>query len=542
MTPFFLRTIVVVALIIKVSGSFSCTNLIVTKGASSDGSTMLVYTNDGEWLYHLNRTPAKDYAPGDSVEFTSRSGARGKISQVQPTYALIGFQMNEHQVAIGETTFTGREELWNKSKFLEYWHLMILALERAKTAREGVGIITDLVEKYGYGSEGESFSIIDPNEAWVLEMVGTGSGGEGAVWVAVKIPDGYISAHANMARIGEFPLNDPDNCLYSANVISFAIEKGYYDPASNEPFRFNETYNPPSPDRLKYCESRVWSLFTRSAPSMSLSPDYHRGIQGAERYPLWIKPDNKLSLRDVIVLIRDHYEGTPYDMTKGIDAGPFGNPNRWRPLNWEKDDREYSWERPISTYNTAFSYIAQCRSWLPDPLGGIVWFGVDDTYFTCYVPIYCGVDEIPEPFANGDIQKFSWESAWWVFNFVSNFANLKYSYMIEDIRKVQSELENKFINDQDSVEVNSKNLDEEQMKKFLTNYSLMQGNYAHQRWIELGEYLITKYNDGYVKDDQGNLREVGYPDAWKNKMMNIETDKFLIPEGGMDNKIEKLPY
>ncbi len=542
MNPFFLRTIVVVALIIKVSGSFSCTNLIVTKGASSDGSTMLVYTNDGEWLYRLDRTPAKDHAPGDSVEFTSRFGAQGKISQVQHTYALIGFQMNEHQVAIGETTFTGREELWNKSKFLEYWHLMFMALERAKTAREGVGIITDLVEKYGYGSEGESFSIIDPNEAWILEIVGTGNEGEGAVWVAVKIPDGYISAHANMARIGEFPLNDPDNCLYSANVISFAVEKGYYDPASNEPFRFNEAYNPSSPDRLKYCESRVWSLFTRSAPSMSLSPDYHRGIQGAERYPLWIKPDNKLSLRDVMALIRDHYEGTPYDMTKGIDAGPFGNPNRWRPLSWEKNDREYSWERPISTYNTAFSYIAQCRSWLPDPLGGIVWFGVDDTYFTCYVPIYCGVDEIPEPFANGDIQKFSWESAWWVFNFVSNFANIKYSYMIEDIRKVQSELENKFINDQDSVEVNSKNLDEEQMKKFLTNYSLTQGNYTHQRWIELGEYLVTKYNDGYVKDDQGNLREVGYPDAWKNKMMNIEADKFLIPEGEMDNKIEKFPY
>jgi dipeptidase len=542
MNPFFLRTIVVVALIIKVYGSFSCTNLIVTKGASSDGSTMLVYTNDGEWLYRLDRTPARDHAPGDSVEFTSRFGTRGKISQVQHTYALIGFQMNEHQVAIGETTFTGREELWNKSKFLEYWHLMILALERAKTAREGVGIITDLVEKYGYGSEGESFSIVDPNEAWILEMVGTGNEGEGAVWVAVKIPDGYISAHANMARIGEFPLNDPDNCLYSANIISFAVEKGYYDPASNEPFRFNETYNPSSPDRLKYCESRVWSLFTRSAPSMSLSPDYHRGIQGAERYPLWIKPDKKLSLRDVMALVRDHYEGTPYDMTKGVDAGPFGNPNRWRPLNWEKDDREYSWERPISTYNTTFSYIAQCRSWLPDPLGGIVWFGEDDTYFTCYVPIYCGVDEIPEPFANGNIQKFSWESAWWVFNFVSNFANIKYSYMIQDIRKVQYELENKFISDQDSIEVNSKNLDEKQMKKFLTNYSLTQGNYTHQRWVELGEYLITKYNDGYVKDDKGSPREVGYPDGWKNKMMSIEADKFLIPEWGKDNKIEKLPY
>ncbi|MCD4680406.1 MAG: C69 family dipeptidase, partial [Bacteroidales bacterium] len=273
-------------LLIVSENSFSCTNYIVTKGASKDGSTFLVYTNDGEWLYKPGITSAKDHNEGDSLSFGSRSGVKGKIPQISHTYAVLGFQMNEFQVAIGETTFTGREELWNKSKYLEYWHFMNLALERAKTAREAVIVITSLAEKYGYGSEGESFSIIDPEEVWILEMVGTGTGGEGAIWVALKIPDGYISAHANMARIGEFPTNDPDNCMYSDNVVSFAIEKGYYNPESGKQFRFNDAYNPPSPDRLKYCESRVWSLFSKTAPLLNLSTDYHRGVNGATRYPL----------------------------------------------------------------------------------------------------------------------------------------------------------------------------------------------------------------------------------------------------------------
>jgi len=430
----------------------ACTNIIITKGASADGSVMLAYTNDGEWLYRLSLTPGKMHAPGDSIRFSSsRNKTAGSIAQPSVTYSVVGFQMNEHQVAIGETTFTGREELWNRSGFVEYWHLMQLALERATTAREAIGVMTGIVEQYGYGSEGESFSIIDPHEAWILEMIGTGTGGEGAIWVAVKIPDGYISAHANMARIGEFPLDDPENCLYSENVISFAIEKGYFDPDAGNPFCFNEVYNPPSPDRLKYCETRVWSIFRRAAPQLNLSPDYHRGVEQAERYPLWIKPDAKLSLSDMFSLLRDHYEGTPYDMTKGIDAGPYGNPNRHRPLFWEEENVKYSWERPISTFNTAFSYVAQARSWLPPDIGGIAWFGVDDTWFTCYFPVFTGVDSLPAPFTTGNINKFSWDSAWWVFNFVSNYANLRFSDMIDDIIAVQTELETDLIAGQDSV-------------------------------------------------------------------------------------------
>jgi dipeptidase len=537
-----LVSLILTLVVISISSVFSCTNYIVTKGASKDGSTFLVYTNDGEWLYKPDITPAKDHKKGDSLSFTSRYGAKGKIPQVAHTYAVIGFQMNEHQVAIGETTFTGREELWNKSKYLEYWHFMQLALARSETAREAVKVITSLAEKYGYGSEGESFSIIDPEEAWILEMVGTGDGGEGAIWVAVRIPDGYISAHANMARIGEFPKNDPENCLYSENVESFAIDKGYYNPSSGDPFRFNEAYNPPSPDRLKYCESRVWSLFTKSAPSLNLSPDYHRGVQGAERYPLWIKPDKKPGLEDIKNMIRDHYEGTPYDMTKGIEAGPFGNPNRIRPLDWEVDGEKCSWERPISTYNTAFSFIAQSRSFLPDEIGGVVWFGVDDTYFTCYIPFYNCITEIPKPFTIGDINKYSGESAWWTFNFVSNFANIRYSYMIKDIQKVQNELENSFFVMQDSVETVAKNLNKKKKIKFLTEYSCSMGVLAHSKWTELGEYLITKYNDGYIKNDKGHPEAKGYPEEWLRRVDMIEKGKFRIPDWNSEHKLETMPF
>lgn len=539
-----MRNLFLYLLLLIIPGiALACTNLLVTKGASADGSTMLVYTNDGEWLYHLSKTPAADHQPGDSIAFSSRYGVKGMIAQVPHTYAVLGFQMNEHQVAIGETTFTGREELWNKSTgYLEYWHFMSLALQRAKTAREAVQVITTLAEEYGYGSEGESFSICDPDEAWILEMVGQGDGVKGAVWVAVKIPDGMISAHANMARIGTFPLDDPENCLYSDNVIRFAVEKGYYDPDSGEPFRFNEAYNPSSPDRLKYCETRVWSLFSRSAPSLELSSDYHRGVEGAERYPLWIKPDTKLSLADVMGLVRDHYEGTEMDMTSGLTAGPFGNPNRVRPLSWERDSIEYSWERPISTYNTAFSYIAQLRSGLPDDIGGVAWFGVDDTYFTCYMPVYASVTEIPKPLRTGDMREYSDESAWWVFNFVSNFANIRYSDMIQDIQPVQRSLEAGFLSRQDSVEQHALSLQGDVRVAFLNQYVDDCCEQACAEWRDLGDHLIVKYNDGYVKDTNGRVQQQAYPDEWMGVIIRHEGDKHRIPEWDEAESIEEKPF
>lgn len=524
--------------------AFACTNFIVTKGASATGSAYLVYTNDGEYLPHLTYSPAMDHAPGTTLTLRSyRSSIQGDVLQPPHTFAKIGFHINEFQVAIGETTFTGREELWNHKKHLQYWHLMALALDRAQTARQAVEAMAELVEEYGYGSEGESFSIVDPDEAWIMEMVGTGNGGEGAVWVAVKIPDGMVAAHANMARIGEFPLDDPENCLYSENVISFAIEKGYYDPESGKPFRFNEVYNPPTPERLRYCESRVWSLFRKAAPSQNFSPDYHRGVKGAERYPLWIKPDKKLKLSDVFNFIRDHYEGTPYDMTKGLQAGPFGTPNRCRPLYWHVDSTKYAWERPISTYNTAFSFVAELRSNLPDAVGGILWYGVDDTYFTCYMPLYAGITAVPENFAKGDFNEFSWESAWWVFNFVSNFANIRYSYMIKDIRKVQHQLESRFIAERDSITRQAAALWKEnpdKAREFLTEYCTKNGKMVVQRWKKLGEHLICKYNDGYIKNQQGRARPEGYPQHWLEKVVEDEPEQFKIPEAEDKNQVKSF--
>ncbi|MCK5742400.1 MAG: C69 family dipeptidase, partial [Chlorobi bacterium] len=444
---------------------------------------------------------------------------------------------------IGETTFVGREELWNHSKYIEYWHFMSLALERAKTAREAVHVITSIADQYGYASEGESFSIADPNEAWILEMVGTGTGGEGAIWVALKIPDGYISGHANMARIGEFPLNDPVNCRYSENVIKFAIEKGYYNPKSGQPFRFNEAYNPATPERLKYCESRVWSMFRRAAPSLNLSADYHRGVPGAERYPLWIMPDKKLELTDIIAIMRDHYEDTPFDMTAGIEAGPFGNPNRNRPLSYEIDGEQYSWERPISTYNTSWSFIAQMRSFMPNEIGGLIWFGEDDTYFTCYTPIYSCATSIPKPFHSGSLKQFSPDCAWWIFNLVSNYTNLRWSDAVKDVQKVQSEIENKVIARQKAIESAALELyktDKELAAEFLTDYTAGHASSMMKKWTNLAYFLITKYNDGYVKNHKGQPETVGYSEEWLKKIIKLEPDKFKIPV--WDNKTKSDEY
>ncbi len=515
----------------------ACSNLLVTKGASVDGSTMITYTCDGEFHPHLDRASAEDYKPGDSLEIVSWGGkVRGKIAQVPHTYAVVDL-MNEHQVAIGETTFGGREELKNPDGLLHYWDLMSLALQRAKTAREAVTVMTDLVAEYGYRSTGESFSIADPHEVWYMEMIGPGEGGEGAIWVALRVPDGYVCAHANKARIRTFPLDDPENCLYSDNVIDFAIEQGYYDPDSGRPFEFCEAYCPATPENLRYAATRIWSMFRRLAPSQEFPEAYHRGVPGTDPYPLWIKPDEKISLAKVMDIMRDHYEGTPYDMTKGVDAGPYGMPNRWRPMTWEVDSVEYIWERPISTQQTGFSFISQSRSWLPDPIGGVYWYGVDDTYFSCYVPLYCGINKLPKPFTVGSLQKFSWESAWWVFNFVANFANLKYSYMKEDIQAVQAALEGTMLELQPEIEKTALALyesDPELLQTYLTDYSVNRGEHVVRRWRELGEFLICKYNDGYVKNEKGRPEEKGYPEGWLQRVVNERPEQFKLPQWKSD--------
>ena len=543
------RLILIVPVICTLAGlvlppvAGACTNLLVTKGASADGSVIITYTCDGRFHPRLRHRPAADHEPGSWFEIKDWSGeVRGAIPQVEHTYGYVGL-MNEHQLAISETTTTGREELQNPDGLLHYWDLMQLALMRARTAREAIEVMTSLVAEHGYRSTAESFSIADPNEAWLMEMVGTGPGGDGAVWVAMRIPEGYISAYANAPRIGQLPPYDPDSCVYSDNVVSFAVQQGYHDPASGEPFDFARAYDAPSQLSRRYTATRVWSLFRRAAPSLDLDPEFHRGSSDAEPYPLWIKPDHKLTLADVMALMRDHYEGTPYDMTKGVDAGPFGTPNRWRPMSWEVDGQRHTWERPISTQQTGFSFVSQSRSWLPDAVGGVFWYGLDDTYTSCYVPLYAGINRVPESYTVGTISRFSWDSAWWVFNFVANIANLKYSYMVEDILDVQRELEDRFLAMQPVVEqaaVALADADPALMTEYLTQYSVGQADEVVRRWKELGEHLLTKYNDGYVAGDGEDSAERGYPQEWLNLVVSERPEQFRLARP--EENLTDLPY
>ncbi len=526
---------------------FACTSILVSKGASKDGSVIITYACDGEFHPILRQIPAEDHEPGSMMEIRDWHGkVRGSIKQPLHTFAVYGL-MNEHQVAIGETTFDGRPELQNPEGLLHYWTLMRLALQRAASAREVVQVITSLVDQYGYASTGESFSIADKEEAWLLEMIGPGKGGKGAIWVAVRVPDGYVCAHANASVIGTFPMDDPENCLYSENVISAAVQRGWYDPKSGEPFRFNDVYCPLTPQKVRYTATRVWSIFRRAAPSMELSSDFHRGVPGAERYPLWIKPDQKLSVADVMSLMRDHYEGTTYDMTKGIDAGPFHSPQRWRPMNWKAgaSERDYTWERPISTQQTGFSFVSQSRSQYPDMIGGVYWYGLDNTFTTCYTPFYCCTTDVPDAYATGSLSRFTPDSAWWIFNLVSNFAELKWSYMVQDITAVQQELEGRFFDMQPAVEQAAMTLygqDPRLAVQYLNDYSNSQARTVFDRWTDLSSRLICKYNDGYVKDEKSRPQEVGYPQDWLDRVLKSRPKQFELPRWGDEAMETELPF
>lgn len=532
-------------MLLAASAATACTNLLVTRGASADGSVMITYTCDGEFHPHMRYLPPEDHEPGDSLEIRGWGGRlHGKIAQVPHTYGVVDL-MNEKQVVIGETTFTGREELRDPDGLLHYWWLMRIALQRAATAREAVEVIGELVAEYGYASTGESISIGDPDEAWLMEIIGKGPGRRGAVWVAVRIPDGKICAHANQARIREFPLDDPENWLYEDEVIDLAIEKGYWDPGSGEPFSFSDAYCPATPQKKRYCATRVWSIFRRAAPDSEFPVDYHRGVKGAEPYPLWIEPGGKLTRGDVAALMRDHYEGTAYDMTEGVDAGPFGTPNRWRPMNWNVDGTEYTWERPISTQQTGFSFISQSRRGMPDGVGGVLWYGVDDTYFTVYVPFYACTTEIPATFAEGSMADFSWDSAWWVFNFVAGYANLRYELMKHDIQAVQAELEGRLAVMQPFIEKTAAELwklDPDLAAEYLTEYSATVSDRVVERYRELAEDLIRKYNDGYVQEEPGRAREEGYSKEWLRDVLKIRPERFELPPMEADSIETDLPY
>ncbi len=515
----------------------ACTNFIAGSRATADGSVIITYTCDGEFHPHLRRIPAADHEPGAMQEVRHWTGeVLGQVAYPAHTYGVVNL-MNDRQVSIGETTTGGRDELINPDGMLHYWQLMQLALQRAATAREAVLMLGQLADTYGYCSSGESYVIGDPHEAWIMEMVGPGprgqeTGGPGAWWVALRVPDDSVSAFANLGRIGTFPTDDPENCLYSPGMAEFAAARGWYDPAGG-PFNWREAFHPADAQTLRYTATRVWSIFRRCAPGLDLPDDYHRGVPGAEPYPLWIKPERKLAVGDVFELMRDHYEGTDLDMTVGVDAGPYGNPSRWRPMTWEVDGQSYTWERPISTQQTGFSMVCQSRDWLPDPIGGVTWYGLDDTWFTCYVPLYCDIDALPESYTTGSLGRFSWDSAWWTFNFVSNFAALKYSYMSQDIQAVQHELEGHLLALQPAVEQTAARLFEQDpglMRAYLTDYSVHHAEDVVRKWRQLGEYLVMTYNDGYVKDPQGRVTEQGYPDSWLRAVLQQRPEQFKLPE------------
>ena len=498
----------------------ACTSILVTKGASSDGSTFLTYAADSIDLYgELYYTPAGHHPASAMRDIYDWDTGKhlGQIRQTAHTFAVVG-NMNEHQVVIGESTFGGREELKDPGGRIDYGSLIYIVLQRARTARDAIRIMDELVSEYGYASAGETFSIADPNEAWIMEMVGKGPKRTGSVWVARRVPDGYITAHANQARIRQFPMHDPTICLYAKDVVSFAREKGWFR-GSDESFSFADTYAPLKGQTLRTCQTRIWSAFRRVAPSANLPTDYAKLLDSNNPLPLFIKPDRRLTLADTFTLMRDHFEGTSLDLTQGVGAGPHGLPDRWRPLKWKVDETEYINERPISTQQTGFSFVAQVRAHLPDPIGGVLWFGVDDTYSTVYVPMYCGIRESPRAFASGTatFQSFSWESAFWVFNFVSNYSYLRYRDMIRDVQMVQQELESSFFARQAEVETTALQMHKntpDLARDYLTRYSAQQAQLTVNRWRQLGESLIVKYLDGNVRDEHGHVNEPGYAEQW----------------------------
>lgn len=526
------------------SPAVACTSILVSKGASADGATMLTYAADSHELYGDLRLAPALHSPAGALREVIEwdTGKRlGAIPQARRTFAVVG-NMNERQVVIGETTFTGREELRDPTGTIDYGTLMQLGLERAATAREAIAVMTDLVSRHGYASTGETFSISDPKEAWLLEMIGKGPGVRGAVWVARRVPDGMITAHANCARIRRFPLRDPDT-LYAKDVIELARAKGYFK-GKDEDFSFADAYAPLGAENLRFAEARVWRVLSRAAPSLKLPIEMVKGSAGAERLPLWVKPDQKLAVADMMALMRDHFEGTELDLSQGVGAGPYQLPYRWRPLTWEVGGKKYVNERSISTQQTGFSFIAQSRAALPDPIGGLTWFGVDDTFSTVWVPIYAGSLRAPPSYAVGraDLKHFSWESAFWVFNWVANWAYSRYSEIVPDVQAAQRELEGSFLARQASVEqaaLERHRRSPEEAREYLTEYSVEQAERTVRRWRALGEELLVKYMDGNLKDESGKVQHPGYPKPWYELIARLDGQRLELKKLPAEPKGEK---
>lgn len=553
--------------------SIACTNFLVTRGASKTGSVMITYSADSHVLYgELYFWPSRDYPDGAWLDVYEWDTGKymGKIKQVRHTYSVVG-NMNEHQLSIGETTYGGIEGLVDPDAVIDYGSLIYITLQRAKNAREAIKVMSELVSEYGYASSGESFSIADPNEAWIFEIIGKGKGNKGAVWVARLIPDGYVSGHANQARIQTFPLAtgkknsialtskdlsrifDPAvECVYAQDVIAFARAMKNPYTGTDQQFSFSDTFNPISFDGARFCEMRVWSFFRSVNSGMDQYKNYVSGHDLSKRMPLWIKPDRKISNNDLMNFMRDHLEGTEFDMRTDIGAGPFGSPYRWRPLTWkvtgDPNAPLYCNERATATQQTGFVFVAESRNWLPDPVGGILWFGVDDAATTVFNPMYCGMTEIPECFkvGNGDMVTYSPTSAFWVFNLVANMCYSRYDMMGADAVKLQKELEGKYIAETATIDEAAKKLYENDVWKardYLTKYSVTTAQSTFMQWKKLSEYLLVKYMDGNIKNEKDGKfvtsedgypagpKQPGYDDKWKKSVIQDTGNKLLVPAG-----------
>ena len=505
----------------------ACTNFLVGKDASVDGSTMISYAADSYALYgFLHHSPAADYAEGAVREV--KDWDTGKplcaIPQVAHTYNVVG-NMNEHQLTIGETTWGGRPEL-EVGEGIDYGSLIYIALERCKTAREAIKCMTDLVAEYGYASSGETFSIADPNEVWMMELIGKGKVEKGAVWVATRVPDDCIAAHANQARFTTINFKDKENWMWSKDVVKFARKQGYYTGKKDEDFNFQEAYAPYDFSGLYVCEARVWSFFRKFSGDMDKYFDFASGKTfvetggkyAGERMPLYIKPNHKVSAQELKNCMRDQYEGTPLDITQGPDAGPWNSKLRYGSLGFKLDSVQYWFERPIATQQTAWSFVAQMRGYESAKAGGILWFGVDDAASTVYVPMYSTITEVPECFkeGNGDMYNYSPTSAWWTYNIVANWAYTKYSAMMPDIKKVQAAWEDKFNAQVEAVDAQVAEMDPAKATEFLTKYSCAQAQESTAAWKDLGIYLFVKYLDGQErkeKDGQFLRNAYGEPEG-----------------------------
>ena len=529
------RFLLAFALIAGTATAFACTNFIVTKGASTDGSVMVTYAADSHQLYGAlyKHNGGKQKAKMLAVNEWDTGRYLGLIEQIPTTYSTVG-NMNEHSLIITETTYGGRHELFDEKGIMDYGSLIYIALQRAKTAREAIAVIAELANKYGYASSGESFSIADKNEAWIMELIGKGSKldekgnnlRKGIVWVARRIPDGYVSGHANQARITTFPLNDKENCLYSEDVISFAREMGYFN-GKDEEFSFCDAYAPLDFGGLRGCEARVWAFFRTVAEGMDKYTDYAMGHNPKNRMPLWVKPTQKVSPKQLFDAMRDHYEGTPMDMTTDIGAGGNACPYRWRPMYFKVDGVEYCNERATATQQTGFWLCGQAR----EGKAGILWFGTDDAATSPLTPIYCNTTEVPWCLSeeNGSMLHYSATSMFWVTNRIANFAYLRYNVIGKRVREEVDKWENEKLAEVAKVDAKVATLPAKKAQKLLTDYSTVTAQALFEKWDSLDKYLLIKYIDGNEKAedkkgfiDNGNgcnipdkIKQSGYSEKWK---------------------------